>query len=77
LIDKREAEGWGPATIKIRCSLLQGLIRKAKTSGFNRSLINGFLDIDYGKRIENNYYCPVDSDYQWMTKRLETEPRAT
>ena len=45
-IDAKEAEGWGPATIKNRCSLLQGLLKTAKTSGFNRSLINGFLDID-------------------------------
>jgi hypothetical protein len=65
-IDAKEAEGWGPATIKNRCSLLQGLLKTAKTSGFNRSLINGFLDIDYGTSIENNYYCPIESDYQWM-----------
>jgi hypothetical protein len=75
-VDAKEEQGWSSATIKNRCSLLQGLLKKAKTSGFNRSLINGFLDIDFGTSVENNYYCPVESDYQWMTTRLETEPRA-
>jgi hypothetical protein len=39
-------------------------------------LVNGFLDIDYGTSIQTNYNCPIESDYQWMFQRLETEPRA-
>ena len=72
-IDVETERGINPATIQNRCSLLQGLIKTAKQSGFKRELQNNFLLVDYSTTQSNSYYCPKQADYQWAFKRMQQE----
>ena len=73
-LDEQEKRGMSAVTMKNRASVLQGLIERAITSGFQPQLApNVFKQVAFGisKEVEKkrHYYCPTPGDY----KRLFNE----